>query len=157
MKELKTKLSNILSECNKHKKRIKLAYAKIEHRLPFNSASYTSLTEDEIAHVDQFLFRYSKLQDAMGEKLFITLLLLLEEPVSNKPFIDILNRLEKLELLYTEDWLRLRKIRNNVAHEYSLESEEIVVSLNRIYESSDLLISIFDGIEEFCENNKIDK
>jgi hypothetical protein len=53
------------------------------------------LSDDEVEHVDQFLFRFAKLQDAIGQKLFKTILLFLREDIEEKPFIDILNLKEK--------------------------------------------------------------
>jgi hypothetical protein len=61
--------------------------------MPLDAKRYQQLTDDEIEHIDQFLFRFAKLQDAMGEKLFLLILeFLKEENTRNKPFIDILNR-----------------------------------------------------------------
>jgi hypothetical protein len=91
MKPLENKLINILYECNQHKKRIKSAYQKMQSALPFTVASYHRFSDDDIEHVDQFLFRFAKLQDTLGEKAFPTLLILLSENISNKPFIDITN------------------------------------------------------------------
>src|SRR3989337_1047363 len=77
---------------------------------------------DEIEHIDQMVYRFSKLQDSIGERLFKSLLMFLEEDVTNKPFLDILNRLEQLEILPSKDeWLKLRKVRNELSHEYSNE------------------------------------
>lgn len=76
----------------------------------FLQAPKVRLTDDEIEHIDQFLFRFAKLQDAMGEKLFMLILeFLKEEHTRAKPFIDILNRLEQLGLLDDKNvWLELR-------------------------------------------------
>ncbi len=63
--------------------------------MPLDRQKYEQLTEDEIEHIDQFLFRFAKLQDAMGQKLFKNIMLFLDEEIENKPFIDILNRMEK--------------------------------------------------------------
>ena len=150
MNVLENKLSNSLYECKQHKKRINYAYQKMQAQLPLTLENYNNFAEDTIEHIDQFLFRFAKLQDTLGEKVFPTLLLLLSENISNKPFIDILNRLEKLELLYKDDWLELRQIRNAVAHEYSFNSQEIVDSLNSIYGAYNKLISIYDNFYNYC-------
>ncbi len=72
--------------------------------------TYLLLGEDDIEHIDQFLFRFSKLQDAIGQRFFKTILMFLQEDVQGIPFIDILNKLEKLKLIQScEQWHRLRE------------------------------------------------
>ena len=137
MNELEEKLIMILYECNQHIKMIANSYAKIQVYLPLDKEKYLSFGLEKIGYIDQYLFRFSKLQDSMGEKLFSTMLILLGEDYSKKPFIDLLNRLEKLGLLYKDKWLSLRKVRNDVAHEYSFNIEELVDSLNNIYDATD--------------------
>ncbi len=43
----------------------------------------------EFSLLDQFIFRFSKFQDSMGNKLFPTLLINLGEDITSKPFIVI--------------------------------------------------------------------
>ena len=103
--------------------------------MPLDASRYQKLSDDEIEPIDQFLYRFAKLQDAMGEKLFLLILeFLKEENTTNKPFIDILNRLEQLGLLENKNvWLELRKIRNNIAHQYEDEPQQAAEALNAIY------------------------
>ena len=55
----------------------------------------------------------------MGSRLFKQLLEALEEDISGLPYIDILYKMEKLNLLdNSKDWISLRQIRNTVSHEY---------------------------------------
>lgn len=68
--------------------------------------------------VDQLLYRFTKLQDALGARLVPATLARLAEPCEDWSMIDRLNRLEKLGLLQVEAWLRWREIRNRLAHEY---------------------------------------
>lgn len=100
--------------------------------------------------IDQFLFRFSKLQDTIGEKLFKAILLYLDENIENKPFIDILNRMEKLEILVSvEQWRELRNIRNELSHNYDDEPEEMAISLNKIYSKKDSLLQIYQNITQY--------
>ena len=98
-----------------------------------------------LEHIDQFLFRFSKLQDAMGEKLFVSMLeFLQEENPKSKPFIDTLNRLEQIGLLEDKNtWLELRKISNNIAHQYEDEPKQASEALNAIYAVKPTLESIY--------------
>ena len=67
---------------------------------------------------DQVLFRFMKLQDALGERLIPATLSELREPFEEWPMRDRLDRLEKLGYLDVEQWLRWREVRNGLAHEY---------------------------------------
>lgn len=57
------------------------------------------MDENQIRCMDQFIFRFSKLQDAMGAKIFRYVLEYLDEDVSTLPMRDILNRLERFHLI----------------------------------------------------------
>lgn len=67
---------------------------------------------------DQILFRFMKLQDALGERLIPATLSELREPFEDWPMRDRLDRLERLGYLDVEHWLRWREVRNRLAHEY---------------------------------------
>lgn len=152
MNELEEKLIMVLYECNQHKKMINNAYNHLQKNLPLDKENYINFSLEQVGFIDQFLFRFSKLQDSMGEKLFATTLFLLGEDFTKKPFIDMLNRLEKLELLDKQEWMDLRTIRNNVAHEYSFNVDELTDSLNDIFKVKNKLISIYDTFYEYCKS-----
>ncbi len=153
MNRYKEKLEKIFNECEKHKLRIKSSSSEMFNFMPLNSEKYENLNDKEIQIIDQFLFRFTKLQDAMGEKLFKTLLLSLDEKVENKPFIDILNKMEKIEILdNTQEWRDLREIRNELAHNYDDDPQESSIVINKIYEKQTVLINIFDKIVKYHKN-----
>ena len=69
---------------------------------------------------------------------------LLESDTSAHPFIDILNRLEKLGVLTSAaDWQYFRSLRNNFAHEYPERSEDIVNAINALYASWDRFMMLY--------------
>jgi hypothetical protein len=143
------RIEKLIGECDKHLKRINGAYVKMSAFMPLDANKYQQLTDDEIEHIDQFLFRFAKLQDAMGEKLFMLLLeFLKEESIRSRPFIDILNRLEQLGLLEDKNiWLELRKIRNNIAHQYDDEPQLAAEALNAIYAAKTILEKIYTSLK----------
>gem|GEM_PF-6271615 len=51
-------------------------------------------------------------------------------------FINRLNRLEELEIIDRLEWMSLRSSRNEIAHEYSYNTEDIVENINFIYKKS---------------------
>lgn len=143
------KIEKVISECDKHLTRINSAYFKMSVFMPLDVSRYGRLTDDEIEHTDQFLFRFAKLQDAMGERLFMLILeFFKEENVRAKPFIDVLNRLEQLGLLSDKNvWLELRKIRNNIAHQYEDEPRQATEALNAIYAVKPILEEIYGTLK----------
>ena len=146
---IKLRMERLISECDKHVLRMNYAYTKMALFMPLDSSRYQTLSDDEVEHIDQFLFRFSKLQDAMGEKLFVSMLeFLQEENPKSKPFIDTLNRLEQIGLLEDKNtWLELRKISNNIAHQYEDEPKQASEALNAIYAVKLTLESIYQLIK----------
>ena len=55
--------------------------------------------KERIKTIDAFIFRFIKLQDFMGDKLFKALIKRLGEFQDNMSLIDVLDKLEKLELI----------------------------------------------------------
>lgn len=140
------------AECARHSKRMLRAYNKVLVTFPLDVDKYRILTDDEIEHIDQMVYRFSKLQDSIGERLFKSVLIFLEEDIKNKPFLDVLNRLEQLMILPSKDeWLRLRKLRNELSHEYSNEDEENVAALNMLFDEIKTINSIFLGIRNYFD------
>jgi predicted nucleotidyltransferase len=64
------KLEKAIKECSKHLQRINEAYNDMQAFMPLTATKYESLSKDDVQAIDQYLFRFSKLQDSMGEKLF---------------------------------------------------------------------------------------
>jgi hypothetical protein len=138
------KLQKIINECDKHILRMNSAYKKIVASLPLDAESYTKLNEDEVEHIDQYLFRFAKLQDAIGKRFFKVIFVSLEEDIEDISFIDLLNRLEKLNILdSTEQWLELRKIRNVLSHTYEDEPEEMSIAINDIFDKKEAIEKIY--------------
>ena len=138
-------------ECHKHIEKITVAKQHLSKYMPLTVEHYNNLNDIDMSFVDQLIFRFSKLQDTLGEKIFPSVLTLSEEDVKRKTFIDILNRLEELEIIKKNEWLKLREIRNEIAHEYSFNTEELVVSISNVYSTSNDLINLFDNVYKFCQ------
>lgn len=151
MKLEKARCDIVIAECDKHIKRMNHASAKIQYLMPLSVDDYNSLTDDDIAFFDQLFFRFSKLQDAIGEKLFPAILIFLKEKnITSRPFIDILNRLEKINLLDDKNqWLKLRERRNELAHEYDDNAPGMTAAINHIFENKNILIEVFLKIKNF--------
>ena len=151
MRDIKETTIEKIYECQKHIEKIKDAKEFLDDLMPLNLDTYLNIDKIQSSFIDQLVFRFSKLQDSLGEGLFRAVLILSKEDVKKKNFLDILNRLEELELVNKDEWLTLREIRNDISHEYSFNQEEVVDSINLIFKTSDRLEEIFYGLREYIE------
>lgn len=71
--------------------------------LPLTAVSVGALDDESVQDWDQFILRFTKLQDAIGNRLFPSLLDYLLEPSAEQPMIDKINRLEKLDFIERAD------------------------------------------------------
>jgi hypothetical protein len=98
--------------------------------------------------LDQFAYRYTRLQDDMGARLFPAALRALGEDVAAMPVIDRLNRLEQLGWLPSaEEWADLRRIRNEFTHEYPESAEERRERLDLAIASARRLVDLLGQFE----------
>jgi hypothetical protein len=107
--------------------------------------------------VNSFLFNYIKIQDKIGAKLFRTLLLELKE-IDNLsiPMIDILHILEKLNILTdTDQWERLREIRNLIAHEYPSDISECIENIQLALKGYVILKTLFNNIKDYAASKNL--
>ncbi len=147
------RLSFIVEELSRHRQRMAYARAKIEQW-----ALDEALLEDDerVETLDAFVWRFTKLQDAMGQKLFPAVLEILQEPVREMAMLDRLARLEQLEYLQdAEHWQALRHIRNELTHTYPWEQsamlEALAMALQASYEMETLLDHILNKIQPYLE------
>jgi len=151
-------LSKIIETCLIHKQRLDYAYSKIGHLFPITEELYYTLKDDDMAYIDQYIFRFAKYQDLIGGKLFKQILLTEGEDIENMSFRDIFNRSEKIGIAENwEQWFELRQMRNEISHDYPVISEEGVGSLNKIILSLDYLENTyFKCISYLNSRNKTD-
>ena len=130
------KLKANLNESLKHLQRLKIAFCELEKEFtfPINKNAYQQilLSNQYLAYTDQLIYRFSKLQDCMGAKLFKAILLY-EGENTDKSFLDILNALEKMNIINVEEWFELRDLRNEIAHDYEDSDNFVIDVLNKIY------------------------
>ena len=119
--------------------------------MPLTAAKYENLSKDDVQAIDQYLFRFSKLQDSMGEKLFRVLLGRFEENTDRLSFLDVINKLEKYVAMdIANEWHDLRKIRNQLAHEYEDDAIEMANIINLIYAKKEAIESIYLVLKAKC-------
>ena len=144
-----------INECNKHKIRIIESYTELKNIFPISSKKYQELDDMQIKNIDQYLFRFAKMQDTIGDKLFKLIVEEFVEDITTMRFVDILNQLEKIGILSSiDDWQILRKDRNNIAHQYDEEAEDMADAINKIFAQKDILLEVFTQIENYF--NKVE-
>lgn len=149
---LTIKLTKYFNECNRHIQRIEEAFEDMKEIVPLSVERYKKLTKDQVQDIDQFLFRFSKLQDTMGDKIFRLILQKYEGSSTNVPFIDMLNKLEKLGCITSaKEWIHLRKLRNEVAHQYDDEPEEMSQAINALLFQKEIIKEIYHKLKNCSE------
>lgn len=143
------RVEKYINECEKHKIRVEKSHAKVNAIFPLSASRYEQLSDEEIEAIDQYLFRFSKLQDTLGQKLFKLIISEYVEDINQLTFLDILNHLEKIDILETSVWKRLRDVRNNIAHQYDDEPQEMAEALNNIFAYKDALLAVFSSVDNF--------
>ncbi|WP_456391830.1 hypothetical protein [Nitratifractor sp.] len=145
----KQKVIANLQESYRHLERLEGALEALEkiYAFPLSVDDFASLVEEtqSLAYSDQAIYRFSKLQDCMGAKLFKSVLLYQGENV-NKPFLDILNRLESMNIVEVDEWFEIRDLRNEIAHDYDTNDETARNLLNTIHKIKSELKHILDEI-----------
>lgn len=149
--EIKDKLKETLAICELHHRRMMFAFLSVEKYFPLTESNFNEISPIELALFDQLIYRFSKLQDSMGSRLFKQLLELLEEDVSGLPFIDILHKMEKLNLLEdAKDWITLRQTRNTVSHDYPFYKEIQIEELNLLPDEVAKLAGIWIRLNDYA-------
>lgn len=150
--ETASRLREILHEISVHTRRIATASASCNSLFPLTGDRYRGLSDDEIAHIDQLLYRFTKLQDALGAKLFPALVGLLREDAASMTVIDKLQVLEQAGVVPDADaWTRLREIRNQLAHDYEDDPHQAVVYLNDVFTAVEALNAVAVQSQAFVQ------
>ena len=137
------RLSAALWECDRHRAELLNALDEWCHAPAPNiatleqSAAMRRLT-------DQIIYRFTKLQDAMGERLVPSTLATLRETFEDWSMRDRLDRLERLGFLDVDAWLQWRDVRNRLAHEYPDQAELRFAALLAAVDAAQRMAQAYD-------------
>lgn len=144
-------INSSLKECDTHLSRLRRSYNLLKEFFPLTSESLKVSTEEKIEHIDQFIYRFTKLQDAMGARLLPSVYSYLQGVIRPVPFIDILADLEKFEILTSEyEWQFFRNLRNNLTHDYPESIEQTVITLNTLLSHWHTFEKLYLGVRKYC-------
>jgi uncharacterized protein with HEPN domain len=137
-------INDILAKIDLHKKRAKAALNEIKAWSHLDSEIFENF--EKIKTIDTFIYRFIKLQDMMGEKLFKIFLDEIGEYKDSMSLLDMLDKLEKFEIIDDSiKWMEYRKLRNKLTHEYPNNEQDIIDGIV-------LAIEVFREIEIILEN-----
>lgn len=143
------RLNTSIQKCRTHLKRLHYAISQTKDLFPLTLETYNTFSDATIGNIDQLIFRFTKLQDELGNNTFRLLLEYLQEDIADKPFRDILNILERLKIIDSADtWLSLRELRNDLTHEYPDMANETIDKLNHLFLQLPLIEKILLIIEQ---------
>lgn len=144
-------INSSIKECNSHLSKLTRSYGLIKEFFPLTEDGLKNCSEERIEHLDQFIYRFTKLQDAMGTRLLPSVYSYLRNDAKPVPFIDILSTLEKYEVLTSEnDWQFFRNLRNYLAHDYPESIGQTVLTLNMLYTEWSRMERMYIHVRDYC-------
>jgi hypothetical protein len=115
-------LADALAQCERHAGVLRSAMVEMPsaYDVPLLLAADPTL----IRVTDQFVLRFIKLQDTLGEHVLRPFAAeVLGEPVSDLPLVDVVERLDRFGMLSSAGWFRWRALRNALTHDYPDQPE----------------------------------
>lgn len=104
---------------------------------------------EEMESFDSLTSKFNRTSDLYTQKVLRTIWILLHEPFV--PFIDLLNKAEKMRLIQSADKLiEIRDLRNQIAHEYIPEA--ITDLVPEVIDNCAFLINNIDITKNFVKN-----
>lgn len=149
------RLQDAWRECERNAYHLQRAVDLLNPILPMTGGRFEHLTDEQIQTLDQFILRFTKLQDATGGRLFPAILEYLQESYEERPMLDKLNRLEKLGYLQNaQEWQDIRSIRNKFAHDYPDDGEKNAALINLAIEAAKNMRHMLAAIEAKLRQNR---
>ncbi len=143
------RLQDAWRECERNIYHLCGALTALAPVLPMTGELFEHLTDAQVQSLDQFILRFTKLQDAMVGRLFPAILQYLQEPYEERPMLDKLNRLEKLGYIQNAAiWQDLRNTRNKFAHDYPDDYEKNGALINVACEAAEEMYNMLMGIKK---------
>lgn len=138
-------------EAYRSAKLIILSFPRIKQLFPLKGDALKTLDIDALDKLDAFRVRFCDLQDAIGNKLFRSLLVLEMETIGSN--LDVLNQIEKRGILPAfEVWQDIRNLRNLFIHDYPDTLEFKAEILSEAFKKTHELILVLNRVLKYAEN-----
>ena len=142
-------LNQWIKICNIHARRLKINLNEVENLIPLTAEKVQKLDDNTYNHLDLVIFKFSKLQDDIGNKIFPIFLMIVGEDIKRKSFIDILNRLEQMYIIESAQfWKDLKETRNSISHDYPDDPELVAKNLNDVLKKSKILLKFWTKLKK---------
>jgi len=141
------RLRGYLKEAGLHAERLGEVLERLSPLLPMTEERFLELSPSEKDMLDVLAFRFSKLQDLLGSKIFREFLETQGFITEGKSFLEILREVEREGIVDVDTWSEFRKVRNLIAHEYPLTISERVEAINYLVEKVPVLLEVLKRIE----------
>jgi hypothetical protein len=136
-----------LRQCERHASIMKDAMHEMP--TPLTTELLNQPTTDLTRLLDQFVLRFTKLQDTMGTHVLRQFAAqVLAEPVEDLAFIEVLGLLERHGYLTVQDWALQRATRNALTHEYPEDTERQALALSAARQCAHQLTEWLTKIQE---------
>ena len=157
MMDIYKKLELHLEESAIHIDRLLDVLNVLEKLYPLNNTVVETMSTENKDKLDVLAFRFSKLQDLLGTKIFREYLSVLQYPVEDKNFLELLKELDKEKIINIDIWSEFRGVRNSISHDYPFEEDEKLEAINYLIKNVTYLIDITKTIKANLETiNKRD-
>ena len=144
---IKDRLLIHLKEADIHIKRIDEILIDLKELYPIDYDTLEILNINQKDKLDVLAFRFSKLQDLLGTKIFREYLDILNYPTQDKNFLELLKELQKESILDIDKWAEFRGVRNAIAHDYPYNNNEKIEAINYLIVNVNYLMEIKNQIE----------
>lgn len=139
-------LADALLQCQRHADVLRSARADLPPR--FDEADWVAPGAGLVRATDQFVLRFIKLQDTLGEHVLRRYATeVLGEPVEDAALIDVLARLERIGLLAAREWMQWRALRNALTHEYPGRPDLRAAVLNQALAAEERLQALLGRLQ----------
>lgn len=110
-----------------------------------------TLAKDEEDRFEALTSKFARLSDLILKKIIKTIDILdLEDPPQTMR--DAISRAEKKGLIFSElEFIEIRKMRNEIAHDYVSDETEIIDIYNHVLKNTPYLFDAFDRILKYTE------
>ncbi len=148
------KLDQHLLEAMVHIDRLTSVLNTLKKLYPLDNKTLENLKSEDVDKLDVLAFRFSKLQDLLGSKIFREYLAVLQYPVEDKNFLELLKELDKENIIEIDIWSEFRGVRNSISHDYPFEEHEKIEAINYLIENIHYLLDITKKIKANFETIK---
>jgi hypothetical protein len=139
-------LQQIHAVCQTHAETLAEALQDL-HLRALTLGDYATPSKDDRRLLDQFAYRYTRLQDDMGARRMPAVLKTLGEDVGPMSAIDRFARLEQLGWLSSADeWLTPRQVRNQFSYDYPDSPAERFERLQAAIDAAQRLLATLQHI-----------